>query len=61
MYDYANNNANFFGENPVGKGNYWDNPNDESFNSNEFSTLSAKYFAEVIVKKKWFANYTNEI
>lgn len=47
MYDYANNNANFFGENPVGGGNYWDNSNDESFNSNEFSTVSAKYFAEV--------------
>lgn len=47
MYDYANNSANFFGEHPVGKGNYWNNPNDESFNSNEFSTVSAKYFAEI--------------
>lgn len=47
MYDYANNNAYFFGENILGKGNYWDNPNDESFNSNEFSTVSAKYFAEI--------------
>lgn len=47
MYDYANNNAYFFGENPVGRGDYWNNSNDESFNSSEFSTVSAKYFAEV--------------
>lgn len=46
MYDYATMNANYFGICPVGKGSYWNNPNDESFSSNEYSTLSAKYFMD---------------
>lgn len=47
MYDYGTNNANFFGSHVLSKGDYWNNPNDEDFNSNEFSTISAKYFAEI--------------
>lgn len=47
MYDYATMNGNYFGICPVGKGNYWNNPNDESFSSNEYTTLSSKYFASV--------------
>ena len=45
MYDYATMNANYFGNCPIGKGSYWDNDNDESFSSNEYSTISVKYFA----------------
>ena len=47
VYDYGTNNANFFGANPVYRGDYWDNPNDEDFDSNEFNTASAQYFAEI--------------
>ena len=47
MYDYATMNANYFGINPIGKGSYWNNPNDESFSSHDYSTISAKYFAKV--------------
>ena len=47
IYDYGTNNANFFGAHVLNKGDYWNNPNDEDFNSNEFSTISAKYFAEI--------------
>lgn len=47
VYDYGTNNANFFGANPVYRGDYWNNPNDEDFDSNEFNTASAQYFAEI--------------
>ena len=47
MYDFGTNNANFFGIHVLGNGDYWNNPNDEEFNSNEYTTISAKYFAEV--------------
>lgn len=47
MYDWATMNANFFGLPAVGKGNYWNNPNDESFSSHEYTTMSAKYFVSV--------------
>lgn len=47
MYDYGTNNANFFGAHILSKGDYWNNPNDEDFDSNEYSTISAKYFAEI--------------
>lgn len=46
MYDFATMNGNYFGICPIGKGNYWNNPNGESFSSNEYSTMSAKYFTE---------------
>lgn len=46
MYDYATMNANYFGICPVGKGNYWNNDNDESFSSNEYTTISAKYYLD---------------
>jgi len=49
MYDYATNNANYFGICPVGRGNYWSNDNDEDFNSNEYSTISAKYFVNFVL------------
>ena len=44
MYDYATNNALYFGMPAVGKGDYWDNPNDEDFESHAYTTLTAKYF-----------------
>ena len=47
MYDWATMNKNFFGLPAIGKGNYWDNPNDESFSSRDYSTISAKYFVNV--------------
>lgn len=47
MYDWSTMNANFFGLPAIGKGNYWNNPNDEDFNSYEYTTMSAKYFASI--------------
>lgn len=47
VYDYSDNNAFFFGIAPCGKGSYWSNDDDEDFNSNEYNTTSAKYFAEI--------------
>lgn len=47
IYDYGNNNAHFFGSHPLNNGDYWSNENDESFTSNEFSTISAQYYAEI--------------
>lgn len=48
MYDFGTNNANFFGIHVLNNGgDYWNNPNDESFNNNEKGLLSANYFAEL--------------
>lgn len=47
IYDYGNNNAHFFGILPLNNGDYWNNKNDEDFRSNEFSTISAQYFADI--------------
>lgn len=44
MYDYATNNALYFGMPAVGRGDYWDNPNDEDFESHAYTTMTAKYF-----------------
>lgn len=47
MYDWAHHNANYFGMPAVTRGDYWDNYNDESFTSRAYSTISAKYFANI--------------
>ena len=47
VYDYGTNNANFFGIHPVNHGDYWNNPNNEDFDSFEYNTTAAQYYAEV--------------
>ena len=47
VYDWSYHNANYFGMPAVNRGDYWDNYNDESFNSHAFTTMSAKYFANI--------------
>ncbi|MDD2436099.1 MAG: TonB-dependent receptor [Massilibacteroides sp.] len=47
IYDYAINNANFFGAHVLNNGDYWDNPNDEDFNNTEYSTIAAQYYTEI--------------
>ncbi|MBQ0150539.1 MAG: TonB-dependent receptor [Bacteroidales bacterium] len=45
-YDYGENSANFFGIHVLSNGDYWNNPNSESFNSNEYTTVNSQFFAE---------------
>ena len=47
MYDWAYHNANYFGMPAVTRGDYWDNYNDESFGNRAYTTVSAKYFANI--------------
>lgn len=44
MYDWSTMNAIYFGLPAVTKGDYWNNYNDEDFNSHDYTTMSAKYF-----------------
>ena len=38
----------FFGQHPLGnRGDYWDNENNDSFNSNDGSNINARYYAQV--------------
>ncbi len=40
--------SNFFGAHPLGaRGDYWNNDNDDSFNSNDGTSLNARYYAEI--------------
>jgi len=48
MYDYGTNFTGFFGIHPVnGLGDYWNNDNDEYFNSSDGHSITARYFAEL--------------
>ncbi|MDR3093035.1 MAG: SusC/RagA family TonB-linked outer membrane protein, partial [Bacteroidales bacterium] len=45
MYDYGQNSKHFFGIHVLNNGgDYWNNPNDESFGNDEGGMLNAKYF-----------------
>lgn len=47
MYDFGENSANFFGAHVLGgNGDYWNNPNDESFDCSDGGMLTAHYFAD---------------
>lgn len=48
MFDYGSYVNNFFGIHPLNNGgDYWNNPNDESFNNNLRNMISTRYFASV--------------
>lgn len=48
MFDYGSYTNNFFGIQALNNGgDYWDNPNDESFNNNMRNMISSRFFAEV--------------
>lgn len=48
MYDYGTNFTGFFGIHPInGLGDYWNNDNDEYFNSSDGHSISSRYFAEL--------------
>ncbi len=54
MYDFGQNNAHFFGIHVLNNGgDYWDNPNDEDFNCNENSMITAQYFADLTLPKNF--------
>lgn len=47
MYDFGENSANYFGAHVLGgNGDYWNNPNDESFDCSDGGMLTAHYFAD---------------
>lgn len=48
MFDYGSYTNNFFGIQALNNGgDYWNNPNDESFNNNLNNMISSRFFAEV--------------
>lgn len=47
MYNYNKYTGNFFGISPLNNGgDYWDNPNDESFNNNMGSIVTSNFYTE---------------
>lgn len=48
MYDFGVNSSNFFGIHVLNNGgDYWNNPNDESFDNNEAGILTTHYYADM--------------
>jgi TonB-linked SusC/RagA family outer membrane protein len=47
IYDFGENSSNFFGIHVLNNGgDYWHNPNDESFDSNEAGMITSHYYAD---------------
>lgn len=44
VLDVGENNASYFGMNPIRRGDYWNNTNDQDFDSDEFSTTVGQYY-----------------
>ena len=48
IYQYGKYTTGYFGSHPFGSlGDYWDNDNDESFNSSDGTEINASYYAQI--------------